>query len=143
MKHVLSCRHIILNLSGAMDPPPLNLVGALDLILKTILYTFIKHKRLTKTQKYTNLLIKKSECVSVCLSVSLFVGMYFKKKLYILLHNNTYIVRISGKNYIYFFHNNIYVFQEKPIYIVLRGTVIYIVAKQLKQWQSVSLETSY
>jgi hypothetical protein len=36
-----------------------------------------------------------------------------------------------------------YVFQEKTIYIVLTGTVIYIVAKQLRQWQSVSLETNY
>jgi hypothetical protein len=37
----------------------------------------------------------------------------------------------------------LYVFEEKTIYIVLTGTVIYIVSKQLKQWQSVSLETSY
>jgi hypothetical protein len=29
---------------------------------------------------------------------------------------------------------------KKKLY---KGTVIYIVAKQLKQWQSVSLETSY
>jgi hypothetical protein len=52
-----------------------------------------------------------------------------------------YIVRISRKNYI-LLHNNRYVFQEKTIYIVLTGTIIYIVAKQLKLWQSVSLETS-
>jgi hypothetical protein len=96
-------------------------------------------------------------CLFVCLFVCPYVfqektiyivaqqyiySTYFRKKLYILLCNNIYSTYFRKKLYI-LLHNNTYVFQEKTIYIVLTGTVIYIVAKQLKPWQSVSLETSY
>jgi hypothetical protein len=53
------------------------------------------------------------------------------------------IVRISGKNYIYIVAQQYICISRKNYIYFLTGTVIYIVAKQLKQWQSVSLESSY
>jgi hypothetical protein len=92
-------------------------------------------------QFYLLFLINKSECVSVCL----FVRMQQYKYSYLHCCTTIYIVRISRKNYIYccttiyivrisgkklyiLLHNNIYVLQGKTIYIVLTGTVTYIVA---------------
>jgi hypothetical protein len=69
--------------------------------------------------------ISRKNCIYCCTTIYIYFkkklyillhnniySTYFKKKLYILLHNNIYSTYFMKKLYI-LLHNNIYVFQEK------------------------------